>query len=326
MYWRFGRDWATLRGMTAFAAAPSRSIAFMALVATMAMWGSNGAVAKMILPTFGPITMTWLRWLLVLVLAAPFAWHERAAVRVVVREHWRSIVGFTLLGGVPQSVVVFIGLDSSSAVHLGLLNSAIPVMILVLGALFFGHHMLGREMVGVMISAVGVIVILFQGSLAALLNLDIGGGDLIMLVGMLLWAFYTLRLNHRPAQISIVSFLFLVSAAGLPITLPLLLRDLAVHGLPQPGLADIAGLVYMSAVPTIISTFTYAFAIQRVGPAQAGVFIHTVPLFACLFAAVLAGESLHPYHVAGFLLVAGGAWISCQRPAPVLSSAPATAK
>jgi len=309
------------------AAAPSsRSIAFLALMATMAMWGSNGPVAKMLLPTFGPISMTWLRWFLVMLLAAPFAWRERAAVRVVVREHWRSVVVFTLLGGVPQSVIVFIGLDHSSAVHLGLLNSAIPVMILVLGAMFFGHRMLGREIAGITISAVGVTVILFQGSLAALLVLDIGNGDLIMLSGMLLWSFYTLRLNHRPAQVSIVTFLFLVAAAGLPITLPLFVRDLLLHGLPRPDMADIAGLVYMSAVPTIISTFTYAFAIERVGPAQAGVFIHTVPLFACLFAAVLAGEALHPYHAAGFLLVAGGAWISCQRPAPVLSSAPATAK
>ena len=306
--------------------APSRSIAFLALVATMAMWGSNGAVAKMLLPTFGPIPMTWLRWFLVMVLAAPFAWRERAAVRVVVREHWRSIVGFTLLGGVPQSVIVFIGLDHSSAVHLGLLNSVIPVLILVLGALFFGHHMMGREMAGVTISAFGVAVILFQGSVAALLHLDIGGGDLIMLAGMLLWAFYTLRLNHRPAQISIVTFLFLVSAAGLPLTLPLFIRELAIHGIPRPDMADLVGLLYMSAVPTLISTFTYAFAIERIGPAQAGVFIHTVPLFSCLFAAVLAGEALHPYHAAGFLLVAGGAWISCQRPAPVLSSAPATAK
>ena len=325
MYWRFEGDCDTLRTMSA-PAPPSRSIAFLALVATMAMWGSNGAVAKMLLPTFGPIPMTWLRWFLVMVLAAPFAWRERAAVRVVVREHWRAIVGFTLLGGVPQSVVVFIGLDYSSAVHLGLLNSAIPVMILVLGALFFGHRMMGREIFGVMISAVGVTVIIFQGSLAALLHLEIGSGDLIMLAGMLLWALYTLRLNHRPAQVSIVTFLFLVSAAGLPLTLPLFLREIAVHGLPRPDAAEIAGLIYMSAVPTIISTFTYAFAIERVGPAQAGVFIHTVPLFACLFAAVLAGEALHPYHAAGFLLVAGGAWISCQRPAPVLSSAPATAK
>ena len=69
-------------------------------------------------------------------------------------------------------------------------------------------------------------------------------------------------------------------------------------------MGDLVGLLYMSAVPTIISTFTYAFAIERIGPAQAGVFIHTVPLFSCLFAAVLAGEALHPYHAAGFLLVA----------------------
>lgn len=312
--------------MPSSAPGPSRRLAFVALVATMALWGSNGAVAKLVIPVYGAIPMTWMRWFIVMLLAAPFAWRERAEVGAAVREHWRAIVLFTCLGGVPQSMVVFSGLADSSAVHLGLLNSAIPVMILALGAAFFGHRFDGRELVGVLIATAGVLVVLFHGDWAALARLAIQGGDLVMLAGMVLWALYTLKLNQRPARISILAFLFLVAAAGLPITLPLFVRELAENGVPRPDVAAVAGLLYMSAVPTIVSTLTYAYAVERVGPAQAGVFIHLTPLFSCLFAALLAGEILYPYHAAGFVLVAGGAWLSCHRPTPVLSSAPAHAK
>ena len=304
----------------------SRAPAFGALLAVMAMWGSNAAVAKLLLPTYGAIPMTWLRWLIVMLLAAPFAWRERHAVRVVIAEHWKSLIVFALIGGVPQNIVVFVGLDYSSAIHLGLLNSAIPVMILLLGTLFFGHRLQGRELTGVLISAAGVLVIVFQGSLGALLRLAMQDGDNIMLAGMALWAVYTLRLNHRPQRISLAAFMCLIAAIGLPVTLPLMLREVALHGLPHPDTAAVLGLFYMSAVPTLLSTVLYGYAIARIGPAQAGVFIHATPVFACLFAALLAGEILHPYHAAGFVLVASGAWISCQRRAPVLSSAPAHPK
>ena len=45
-----------------------------------------------------------------------------------------------------------------------------------------------------------------------------------------------------------------------------------------------------------------------------------MPPFAVLFAALLLGEELHVYHAAGFVLVAGGAVLSCWKQDAVLSS------
>lgn len=288
----------------------SRTPAFVALLAVMAMWGSNAAVAKLIMPTFGAIPMTWLRWVLVMLLAAPFAWRDRHALTAALRTHRRFFVLMTLVGGIPQTIIVFVGLDFSTAIHLGLLNSAIPVLILLLGAALFGQRIHGREAVGVTISAAGVLVIVFEGSLAAFLTLAVNVGDSIMMVGMVLWALYTLKLNQRPPGISLATFMFTMAAIGLPLTAPLMAFELWRHGVPQPGVNDVLLLVYMSAIPTLLSTLLYGYAIERVGPAQAGVFVHAVPLFSCLFAALIADERLHPYHAAGLVLVAGGAWLS----------------
>jgi drug/metabolite transporter (DMT)-like permease len=288
----------------------SRTGAFVALVAVMAMWGSNAAVAKLIMPTFGAIPMTWARWFLVMLLAAPFAWRDRGALRAAWRDRRRFLVTMTLVGGIPQTIIVFVGLDQSTAVHLGLLNSAIPVLILLLGAATFGHRIHGREGVGVLISAAGVLVIVFEGSLAALFDLSINRGDAIMMIGMVMWALYTLKLNQRPEGLSLATFMFAMAAIGLPLTAPLAAWEIWKTGLPQPVARDWLLLLYMSAIPTLLSTQLYGYAIERVGPAQAGVFVHAVPLFSCLFAALIAVESLYPYHAAGLLLVAGGAFLS----------------
>lgn len=283
----------------------------------MALWGSNTTVAKLMLGVYGPFTLTWLRWVVVLVITAPFAWQERHALRAALRSHWSPLLLLALIGGMLQNSLVFSGLNHSTAVHLGLLNSGIPVLILLLGWLLMKQQLHAKEAIGVLISACGVLVILFQGSLAGLLRLQVLPGDPVMLFGMVLWALYTLNLNRRPMTISLSVMMFVIAVVSLPLGLPLVLIELSSSPLPPFAWLPFAGLIYMSAGTTLYAMVLYGYAIKRIGPAQASVFIHVMPLFACLFAALFGGESLYLYHVAGFVLVASGAIISCYRPAPL---------
>lgn len=308
------------------AANPSRAPAFAALLLTMALWGSNATVAKLMLGVYGPLTLTWMRWVVVLTITAPFAWHERHALRAALTSHWRPLLLLALIGGTLQNSLVFFGLNQSTAVHLGLLNSAVPVLILLLGWLLMKERLHGKEATGVLISAVGVLVILFQGNLASLAQMQMLAGDPLMLLGMTFWALYTLNLNRRPMTISITVLMFVIALVSLPIGVPLVLIELSRSPLPAFAWLPVAGLVYMSAATTLFAMVLYGYGVRRVGPAQAGVFIHLMPLFACLFAALFAGETLHLYHAAGFILVASGAIISCYRPAPVLSGTPVSSK
>ena len=300
--------------------AVSRTPAFAALFVTMALWGSTSAVAKLMLDSFAPIMLNWLRWFIVAAVAAPFAWCERAALAEALRTRWRTLLLLIMLGGSLQSSVVFFGLSMSSAIHLGLFNSAIPVMILSLGWLFFGETLHGKEAIGVAISAVGVIVIFFQGSLEVLRNLAVLPGDPILLAGMLLWAIYSLSLNRRPANISLITVMFAIAAASIPLAAPLVWWEWRSHPLPVLTWPLIGGLFYLAAITNLGAMLLYGFAIKRIGPMQASLFIHIMPLFAVLFASILVGEQLHWYHAAGFVLVASGAILGCYRPAPVLAA------
>ncbi len=304
----------------------SRAPAFAALVMTMALWGSNSTVAKLMLGVYAPITLTWMRWVVVLTISAPFAWRERHALRAALATHWRPLLLLSLIGGVLQNSVVFYGLNQTTAIHLGLFNSVIPVLILLLGWLLMSQPLHAREAGGVMLSACGVLVIVFQGSLAAILHLQMLPGDPIVLVGMTLWALYTLNLNRRPMTISLTTLMFVIAVVSVPLGLPLVLTEMQTHPLPPFRLLPVAGLLYMSAFTTLWAMVLFGYGVKRIGPAQAGVFIHVMPVFACIFAALFIGEHLALYHAAGFVLVASGAIISCYRPAPVMPGAPAAAK
>jgi drug/metabolite transporter (DMT)-like permease len=305
---------------------PPRSIAYAALVATAALWGSSAVAARGLLDTLPPVTLAFLRWIVVVVCLIPIVWRERAAMIDAVRAEFRTYALVAVLGFAPQTCLVYVGLAGTTATLLGLLNSAIPVMIVAVLAVFYGRRPSALEAAGLAVSSLGVAVILARGDLMALVTLRFSPSDLLLLAGMAVWALYTVKLAERSTRVSLPAFLFICAVLGLLFLAPLVAAEIAMKGLPPIDTRTALGILYLSTLPTLVASLLFGFGIARVGAVQAGIFTHLVPIFAAVFAAVIIGEQLYPFHAAGFLLVAGGALVCCLRAPPVLSSsAPAQA-
>lgn len=289
----------------------------------MALWGSNPSISRLVLDAVPPVALAWSRWFVVLLAVSPMVWPERQAMGAALRSEWKTLLSFGLLAGAPQSVVIYKGLEWSSAVNLGLFNSAIPVLILVLGALFWGKPIRRLEAGGIGVSLAGVLVILFQGSTEKALAFAFNLGDVVLFAGMVLWALYTLKLVDRPRTLSPPALVFLIAALGLLAATPLLVVEaLVVHPPRLDGLTTLA-LVYIGLGPTLGAMLCFNYGVERVGAVRAGVLVHLMPVFASIFAVVLLGEQVHLFHAAGFGLVAGGALLALKAPTRLLSSAPA---
>jgi drug/metabolite transporter (DMT)-like permease len=227
---------------------------------------------------------------------------------------------FAFLAGAPQSVVIYKGLELSSAVNLGLFNSAIPVLILVLGAMFWGKRIRVQEAAGIVISLAGVLVILFQGSSAKALALAFNLGDVILFAGMVMWALYTLKLIDRPRALSPPALVLLIAGFGLVATTPLLIVEaIALHPPHLDGTTAFA-IIYIGLGPTLGAMLCFNYGVERIGAVSAGVLVHLMPVFASLFAVLLLGEQVHLFHAAGFALVAGGALLALAAPSRLISS------
>lgn len=301
---------------------PSRWPAYGALVLTTALWGSNPSISRLLMDAVPPVALAWSRWFVVLVAVLPLVWPERRAIAEALRTRWKTLLLFAMLAGAPQSVVIYKGLELSSAVNLGLFNSAIPVLILVLGALFWGKRIRAQEAGGIAVSLAGVLVILFQGSLTKALALAFNFGDVILFAGMIQWALYTLKLVDRPRALSPPALVALVAAFGLVVCTPLLIWEgIVVHPPRLDGNTTLA-LVYIGLGPTLGAMLCFNYAVERVGAVRAGVLVHLMPVFASVFAVLLLGEHVHVFHAAGFALVAGGALLALAAPSRLKVSPP----
>lgn len=283
--------------------------AYGCLLLAAALWGSNPVMARLIGDAVPPVTLSWCRWTLAACALAPLVWGERRQIAHALRNDWRRLLPLALLATVPQSALIYKGLETTTAVNVGLLNSTIPVLILLAGRLFFGRPMLPPEIAGIAVSIAGISVILFQGSLERALALSLNHGDLIAFGGMLTWALYSL-LSKRSPQLSLLAFVACLALYGIVSTFPFVLAEVVFDRAPRVDSATAAALAYIALGPTLAGMLAYSTGLERVGALQAGVSVHFMPVFASLFAVLWLGEHLHYYHLAGFALVAGGALIA----------------
>jgi drug/metabolite transporter (DMT)-like permease len=259
----------------------------------------------------------------VLACLAPVAWIERQAIAQALRHDLRALAALALLGFGPQTLLTYTALAHTTAVVVGLLNSAIPVLIVAIAAVAYARRPRLLEATGLATSLAGVLVIVAKGSPAALVALRFNGADVLAFGGMFVWALYTLRLAAaRPRALSLPAFTFAAALLGEAMLAPLALVDVARHGVAAATLRDLAGIAYIGVLPTLAAMLLWTFGVARLGAVKAGVFTQLVPVFSATFAVAFLGEALHPYHAAGFLLVAGGALLCCVAPAPMLSSQP----
>ena len=307
-----------------FLPASSRALAYAALVCTTALWGSNSVVSRALMDAIPPLVMAFARWAVVFVVLLPLVWPERRAIVQSLRRDWKLLLTLTLLGSAPQTMLVYTGLSLSTAIHLGLLNSTIPVLIILISWGWYARRPRRLEAIGLAISLAGVLLILAHGDLRSLLQLQFNSGDLLMLVAMVIWALYTLRLKDRPQSLSVFAFVFVLSLIGELLTLPFAVLQWVQAGPIHMGAREWLGLFYIGALATLVSTLLFSYGVERVGAVRAGILIHLMAVFSSIFAALFIGEQLFIYHAAGFVMVAGGAILGCIRPEPVISSAVST--
>jgi drug/metabolite transporter (DMT)-like permease len=300
--------------LPATAASSGRATAWGALTLTAVLWASSAVTARGLLDTFTPAGLAAVRWVVVLLLLAPWGWRDRHAIAKAWRTDRRAILLLAIVGFAPQTWLVYLGLQGTTAINLGLLNSAIPVLIVVFAALMHGRRPSRLEIAGLAVSLTGVAVIVARGDLTAFARLALNGYDLVLLLGMVVWAYYTVRLATRTASLAFPSFMFLAGAIGLAMIVPGAIVEAIVGSPGTPTALDWIGVIYLGAMPTLIAMLLYAWGLKRIGPVHAGLFTHLVPVFSAVLATIFLGERLHGFHAVGFALVAGGAIAALLRP------------
>jgi drug/metabolite transporter (DMT)-like permease len=149
-----------------------------------------------------------------------------------------------------------------------------------------------------------VAIIVFRGDPSAVLRLNLGRGDVLVLCGCVAWALYTACLRLRP-PLQPLSFMYLTFCVGALAMAPLAIDELRT--IPVNWGPDVVGaLAYVGIFPSLCAYFLYNDAVARIGAASAGQTISLMPVFGALLATQLLGERLYWYHGVGMTAILCG--------------------
>ncbi len=304
-------------------AVPFHASPYLLLTLTALFWSLNWIVGRAVVGHVTPFALTFLRWAGAVAVMLPFAWPEMRAHRATIRRHWRIIAWLAFLGIGPYNAFTYMGLQYTTATNGVILNSAVPVMIIVLGWLVYRDTITRVQGLGLAVSLAGVLAILTRGELSVLARLSLNKGDLIVLAGVVFWAAYTVFLRLKPAELPGLALLACCSCVGVALLAPLFAFEMAfLGGRVEVRPATVAAMAYLGIFPSFVAYVFWNRGVAEVGPNVAGMFMYLMPAFGSLLAWIFLGERIEPFHLAGIALIFAGIALSTRGHAVVPEAGP----
>ena len=282
--------------------------AYCLLILTTFCWGLNAVFARMVAGDISPMLLVSIRWVGTLFLLLVFAGR-------LIKKDLKSIrpqIGYTFLMGLfglgGFGTLIYYSAYYTTAVNIGIIQGAMPAIVLVGSYWFFKTSINFIQIIGVLVTMFGVLFVSINGELDNLMSLKFNIGDLLMLLAVMFYGAYTVGLRRKHNLSSIVLFASVVGWAFIS-TLPLTIYEFASGKTvwPHENVWIIVGLIIL--LPSFLSQICFIASVKLIGPARSGVFVNLVPVFASFLAVQLLGELFEMYHGLSLFLVLTGIFI-----------------
>ena len=281
----------------------ARLSAFLLLAAANLFWAGNWVTGRALRDAFEPATLNFWRWVIAVLVLAPFALPALRGQGATLRRHAGILLFLAFSGVALFQSLVYLGLRSTTAVNAVLINSSLPLFMLLCSWMIERERASPRQVAGMLVSLAGILIILSRGSPAALLELELHGGDGWILLAMPVWGVYSVLLKRRPPEIGGLAFLFVLSLAGTVMLLPFAVLQMPAQW-PTP--AEAGGVIYMGVFASVLAFICWNRGVAAVGANAAGFTIHLLPAFGTVLAILFLGETFAAYHAAGIVTILAG--------------------
>lgn len=278
---------------------------YLLLSLTALFWGGNVVASKLVVGHVSPMVVVLLRWLGVALLLGLLMRREIGAEWPALRAKWPLLLGMGALGFTGFNAFLYAAAHHTQAVNIAIIQGAMPIIVMLTALLVFRTPLRRLEVIGALVTIVGVLVTATHGEWARLANFSFNRGDLFMLAATCLYGGYTVMLRAKPAVSGLV-FLFATALAALATSVPLVAYEVTTHGALWPDLQGWLVMAYITLFPSLLAQVFYVRGNELIGPARASLFVNLAPVLGAGLSALILGERIRLVDIAALGLVLGG--------------------
>jgi drug/metabolite transporter (DMT)-like permease len=133
---------------------PFWNSAWPLLVLANLFWAGNIVLGRGVVGMVPPITLAFWRWTGAFLVAVAFAWPYLRRDAPALLAHWRMMLVLSATGIATYNTLSYIGLTSTTALNVLLLQSAGPLIIIVWAFALFGERPTPWQSAGVLLSLI----------------------------------------------------------------------------------------------------------------------------------------------------------------------------
>ena len=285
----------------------------MLLSLTSLFWALNQVFGRGFRGEIPSLAFAFWRWVIALVILFPFVVPHLVRQWRIICDAWKPLLVLGLLGTASHNAMQYVGLQFTTATNGLLLNTIVPIMVIVMSWLFFRQKLSAMQTLGVAISLIGVVVIVIHGDWSVLTNLSLNRGDLWILGGISFWAIYTLCLRWRPVELHPLALLFVIGTIGLLGITPFYLTELSQGRHIELSLKTYCVLLYTGTFPSLVAFVFWNAGVKQIGASKASLFLHLMPVFGSFLSIVFLDEQLYSFHLMGAILIFFGIYLTTGR-------------
>ncbi|HEY6514404.1 MAG TPA: DMT family transporter [Burkholderiaceae bacterium] len=290
--------------------AHARQLAHVLMFVTPALWSVNYLVARWAPGVIAPHALALGRWIVAALVLGAFCAAELRDKRGSIRHEWKQLLVLGALGMWVCGAFVYVGGRTTSAVNIGLLYAASPVLIALASALWLHERIGPRQMLGVALALAGVLHILLRGDWPTLLAFSFNSGDIWVAVAMLCWTVYSLLLRAWPSRFGALARLTLIACAGIVVLIPFTVWEAIAWWPSEWSWRSLALVLAAALLPGAGAYAAWSIMQRELGAARVGVVMYLGPLYSAVLAWAVLGERIEGFHLVGGCLILPGIFLT----------------
>ena len=289
----------------------NNKLAYLILILTTIFWSGNFIVGKAAsMFQIPPFSLNFYRWFFAGLILLPFTYKEIMNNRKYVLDN----LGFFIILGITSitifNSIVYYSLYYTQVISGILMISTIPVWIIFISSILKIEKTNIFQIIGVILSFTGVIIIITKANFEILKNLDFNKGDITMVIAMFSWALYSSLLKKQKYEISQISLLQVLITFGLIFLIPVYFIEYQIGFRIKIDTPFILILSYVVLLPGLASFILWIKGISMIGANRSGVFLHLMPIFSAIMAMIFFNEKFMFYHIFGACFIITGILLS----------------
>lgn len=277
------------------------------LLACIIFWGWSFVATKIAVEYVTPVELLALRYLFGLPILFVILLSKKISLKFNKRDSVTILIGSAIL--TLHFLIQITGLKYTSATNTGWIISISPLVIAVLAFLFLKEQIGLKQIIGIVVATVGILLLVSKGSLTDLSWLS-SVGDWLVLVSAHTWAFYTVatrNLSMRGRPLAVTISMLTPSALGVWLYVSVTSDFSKFFSLPlEPFLA----LLFLGVFAMGLAQWFWQEGISQLGAARSGFFLYLEPLATTALAVPYLNEEFGLFTAIGGMMVLAGVFVA----------------